>query len=112
MRCPSSPGHGASSRPGRSFWNLTQKTFRPLLLPAGGFGDAVCPQLSAMAGLYHLPFRVDRELQQRVRLAKRAFDEGRRRSAREDETEIARPFGQRHEPLVDFRGDLHGLDVV
>src|ERR671910_300620 len=32
MRCPISPGHGAASSPGRSFWNFTHFTTRPLLL--------------------------------------------------------------------------------
>src|ERR1041385_8972922 len=35
MRCPSSPGQGGTSRPGSSFWNFTQLTVRPLLLPTG-----------------------------------------------------------------------------
>src|ERR1043165_1828197 len=35
MRCPSSPDQGGTSRPGSSFWNFTQLTVRPLLLPTG-----------------------------------------------------------------------------
>src|SRR5438445_11243308 len=79
---------------------------------AAGLADGVCPQLSAMAGLYHLPFRIDRERQERVCFAKRPLDRCRRRAAREDESQVAGAFGQRDEALIDLGGDLDALDAV
>src|SRR2546430_11142820 len=105
MRWPSSPCHGISSSPGSSFWNLTQKTFRPLLFVADGLEEAVCPQVSAMAGLYHLPLGVDGKLQPCMRGAQRALDNRRALTTREDEAEITRAFRQRNKPPVDLCGD-------
>src|SRR4051794_12328228 len=107
MRWPSSPGHGTVSRPGSSFWNLTHMTLRPLVFVEGRGAGAVGPQESAMkpivvdlAGGQHREFQVHRERQPRVRVAKGALDRVRAIGAREDEPEIAGPFGQRHEPLI------------
>src|SRR6187549_3622091 len=60
MRWPISPGHGAASRPGKSFWNLTHLTVRPLLLPIGlstGLGGP--PHIAiSIASLTYSTFRI------------------------------------------------------
>src|SRR5260221_1537002 len=114
MRCPRSPGQGTESSPGSSFWNFTHLTLRPLVLVearvAGDGADG--PQESAMktivvdlAGREHRQCGVDREHQTGMRGAERLLDERRPRRAREDESEIARAFGQWHQQLIRFRGD-------
>jgi hypothetical protein len=60
IRWPSSPGHGGALRPGSSFWNLTHKTLRLLVIGMGRIAG-VGPQVSAMGRLYHWDFRVDGE---------------------------------------------------
>src|SRR5688500_9978197 len=52
MRWPISPGHGGTSRPGRSFWNLTHLTVRPLLLVIGLSSGLGGPPHIAMSELY------------------------------------------------------------
>src|SRR5882724_9215463 len=109
MRCPRSPGQGIESSPGSSFWNLTHMTLRPLVLveaPGAGTG-ADGPQESAMKKIVvdlawreHRQCRVDRERQMGMRGAERLLDERRPRRPREDESEIARALGQRHQQLI------------
>src|SRR5262245_10108215 len=110
MRCPSSPGHGTSSSPGRSFWNFTQWTIRPLLLVAG-FGGGCGGLHCAMAGLYHSKLGFDREAQARVRIPQRIVDVRSRIAVREDEAEVARAFRQRQEQLIDFCSHHHIVDA-
>src|SRR5918993_1179461 len=57
MRCPISPGHGAASSPGMSFWNFTHFTTRPLLLVTGlSLGPGGPPHI-AIALSYSRPWR-------------------------------------------------------
>src|SRR6185503_9934913 len=100
MRWPSSPGQGAESRPGSSFWNLTHITLRPLVLVDGVAGADECPQESAMLqivvdlrGREHRELRIDREDEARVRSRERLADLAGARRAREEEAEIARALG-------------------
>src|SRR4051812_39414311 len=98
MRWPSSPGHGALSRPGNSFWNLTHITLRPLVLvdvPPGVGAEG--PQESAMekivmdlAGGQHRQFGIDREDQACMSVAQRSLDELGTIATREDEPEVTR----------------------
>jgi hypothetical protein len=47
-----------------------------------------------------------------VRFPQRSFDALWRLSSREDESEVARSFGQRLDRVVEFRRDLDPLDAV
>ena len=59
----------------------------------------------------HWEFRIDREVESRVRRAQRLLDDGRPLRAREDEPKIARTFGEWQQPLIDLRCHLHVDDV-
>src|SRR3954469_8280418 len=108
MRWPSSPGHGIESRPGSSFWNFTHITVRPLLLVEGtDAGELDGPQASAMQKIVVYFVR-----QPRVRLPQRALHVSGGRRAREDESQIARAFGQRHQQLIRLRRDVDRLDPL
>src|SRR4051812_31238492 len=114
MRCPSSPGHGIESRPGSSFWYFTHITLRPLVFVDGTGAGVVGPQESAMgkivldlSGRQQRQFGVDRERETLVRGAQCALDSGGLVAAREDEPEIARPFGQRQQQLIRLGADVN-----
>src|SRR5580765_3617690 len=121
IRGPSSPGHGIESIAGSSFWNLTHMTLRPLVLveaPGAGNG-AEGPQESAMlkivvdlTGAEDREFWIDCEHEVRVRGAQRLFNQAGPLGTREDEPQIARAFGQRHQQLIRFGGDVDLVDAL
>jgi hypothetical protein len=87
-------------------------TLRPLVF-VDGVGACECPQESAMVkivvhvrGTEHPEFRVDGEVQPRVRRPQRGVHVSRAPGAREDESQVAGALRQRQQPLIRFRRDL------
>ncbi len=63
-------------------------------------------------GTEYREFRIDREPQLGVRGPQRTIDRARIVGAGEDEAEVTRAFGQRHQKLLHFRGDAHVDDIA
>src|SRR6185503_13184383 len=112
MRWPSSPGHGGASSPGKSFWNLVQKTVRPLLFATGGDGG-VGPQASAMRVIVtqHWNLGIDDKAETSVRVAQRTIHLAWPIAPRKDEPQIAGAFRQRDEQLIRLRRQPDVVDA-